>query len=154
MLCPWLSSLNCLTLLFFTSLGVGLYLHWSPSMCLAHDLVVSLDRWLDGRALWNKMIIITSLKAVMLPARLLYVSRQATVGWSGSTGCMVSLDTWAFVCGWGIPVDLNGVLLPVMSGVYLWGYDARLPQVRLLFCLCCVMVEPLFLPASRWAKAS
>ena len=63
-----LSSLNCLTLLFFTSLGVGLYLHWSPSMCLAHssavslfdvsnDLVVSLDRWLDGRALWNEMII-------------------------------------------------------------------------------------------------
>ena len=92
--------------------------------------------------------------AVMSPARLLYVSRQATVGWSGSTGCMVSLDTWAFVCGWGIPVDLNGVLLPVMSGVYLWGYDARLPQVRLSFCLCCVMVEPPFLPASRWAKAS
>ena len=92
--------------------------------------------------------------AVMSPARLLYVSRQPTVGWSGSTGCMVSLDTWAFVCGWGIPVDLNGVLLPVMSGVYLWGYDARLPQVRLSFCLCCVMVEPPFLPASRWAKAS
>ena len=68
MLCPCLSSLNCLTLLFFTSLGVGLYLHWSPSMCLAHssavslfdvsnDLVVSLDRWLDGRALWNEMVI-------------------------------------------------------------------------------------------------
>ena len=74
--------------------------------------------------------------------------------WSGSTGCMVSLDTCAFVCGWGIPVDLNGVLLPVMSGVYLWGHDARLPQVWLSFCLCCVMVEPPFLPASRWAKAS
>ena len=68
MLCSCLSSLNCLTLLVFTSLGVGLYLHWSPSMCLAHssavslfdvsnDLVVSFDRWLDGRALWNEMII-------------------------------------------------------------------------------------------------
>ena len=65
-MCSWLSGLNCFTFLVFTSLRVGLTasLRWfevfhSPSMCLAHssavslfdvsnDLVVSLDRWLDG----------------------------------------------------------------------------------------------------------
>ena len=165
MLCPCLSSLNCLTLLFFTSLGVGLYLHWSPSMCLAHssavslfdvsnDLVVSLDRWLDGRALWNEMIIRNLLEGCDVASKTPIRFTAAHSGVIRKYRMYGVLGHLGFCLWLRHPRWYNGVLLPVMSGVYLWGYDARLPQVRLSFCLCCVMVEPPFLPASRWAKAS